>query len=42
MLLLEGQDDQTWNDYMHNYEPYPFLNVDGQIYPYLMVVTIGL
>jgi hypothetical protein len=35
-MLLDGQDGQTWKDYVH------LPNVDGQIDPSLDVVHVGL
>jgi hypothetical protein len=42
LLLLEGQDGQTWKDYVWNCAPCHFPNVDGQIDPSLTMVLVDL
>jgi hypothetical protein len=42
MLLLEGQDGQTWKDHVHNCAPCHLPNVDGQMDPSLTMVITGL
>jgi len=39
---MEGQDGQTWKDHVHNYAPCHFPNVDGQMDPSLVMVLISL
>jgi len=40
VLLLEGQDGQTWNDRVHNCTLCHLRNVDGQIDPSLVIDPI--
>ncbi len=42
VLLLEGQDGQTWKDHVPNYTSCHLPNVDGQIDASLVVVHVGL
>jgi hypothetical protein len=42
VLLLEGQDGQTRNDHVHNCVMYHLFYLNGQIDPFLVVVSIGL
>jgi hypothetical protein len=42
MLLLEGQNRQTWEDHVCSYAPSHVPNVDGQIDPFLTVALVGL
>jgi hypothetical protein len=42
LLLLEGQDGQTWKDHVPNCAPCHLFNVDGQIDPSLAVIPINL
>jgi hypothetical protein len=42
MLLLEGQDGQTWKDHVCNCAPCHLPNVDGQMDPPLAMVLAGL
>ncbi len=42
VLLLEGQDGQTWKDHVRKCAPCHLPNVNGQIDPSLIVVPIGL
>jgi hypothetical protein len=42
VLLLEGQDGQTWKDHVHNCAPCHLPNLDGQMDPCLAVVPTGL
>jgi hypothetical protein len=42
MLLLEGQNGQTWKDHVCNYAPCHLPNVNGQIDPSLIVVPANL
>jgi hypothetical protein len=41
VLLLEGQDGQTWKDHVRNCAPCHPPNVDGQMDPSLVVVLVG-
>lgn len=42
VLLLEGQDGQTWKDHMQNFKLCHVPNVDGQIDPSLVFVPANL
>jgi len=42
VLLLEGQDGQTWKDHVRNCAPCHLPNVDDQIDPSLAMVHVGL
>jgi hypothetical protein len=42
MLLLQGQDGQTWKDHVRNYAPCHLPHVNGQIDPSLANVLVGL
>jgi hypothetical protein len=42
VLLLKGQDGQTWKDHVCNCAPCHFPNVDGQMDPSLAVVPTSL
>jgi hypothetical protein len=42
VLLLEGQDGQTWKDHVRTCVMYHLLYSDGQIDLFLVVVSIGL
>ncbi len=42
VLLLEGQNGQTWRDHVCNCAPCHFPDVDGQMGPSLAMVLIGL
>jgi hypothetical protein len=42
MLLLQGQNGQTWEDHVCNCAPSHLPNVDDQIDPFLDVVIVGL
>jgi hypothetical protein len=42
MLLLKGQNGQTWKDHMHNCALCHHSHVNGQVDPSLVVVLVGL
>ncbi len=42
VLLLDGQDGQTWKNYVHNCALCHLPHVDGEINPFLLVVLVKL
>jgi hypothetical protein len=42
VLLLEGQDGQTWKDHVHNCVMYHLFYLNGQIDPSWVVISVGL
>jgi hypothetical protein len=42
MLLLKGQDGQTWKDHVCNCALRHLQHVDDQIDPFLVIIRIGL
>lgn len=42
LLLLEGQDGQTWKDHVHNCVMYHLFYLNGQIDPSLVVNLLPL
>ncbi len=42
VLLLKGQDGQTWKNHVHNYALCHLPHVDGEINPSLLIVIVKL
>lgn len=41
-LIIEGQDDMVWNDYVHSCAPCHLPHIDGKSDPNLTIVPIDL